>query len=156
MFFFIAGNIVFKTYEYIVIYFATLLNTFQAWIYHCHFHPLLPANCCRSYRLVVDEDDLEWVENLRKLPHVLVIPFHVNFHSKTHSRMKIKSVFRAVKGMPRASCRASWEKHSTINPPWFDPHTCYHLCIKRPLVPESEVRYYFTISIYLKIVEKWN
>ena len=63
MFFFIAGNIVFKTYEYIVIYFAALLNTFQAWIYHCHFHPLQAANCCRSYRLVVDEDDLEWVEN---------------------------------------------------------------------------------------------
>ena len=36
---------------------------FQAWIYHCHHHPLQAANCCRNSRLVVDVDDLKWVEN---------------------------------------------------------------------------------------------
>ena len=34
---------------------------FQAWIYHCHLHPLQAANCCRNSRLVVDEDDMKWV-----------------------------------------------------------------------------------------------
>ena len=29
--------------------------------YHCHLHPLQAANCCRNSRLVVDENDLEWV-----------------------------------------------------------------------------------------------
>ena len=28
---------------------------FQAWIYHCHLHPLQAANCCRNFRLLVDE-----------------------------------------------------------------------------------------------------
>ena len=37
---------------------------------HCHLHPLQAANCCRNSRLVVDEDDLKWVKNLRKLPYV--------------------------------------------------------------------------------------
>ena len=31
-------------------------------------HPLQAANCCRNSRLVVDEDDLKWVKNKRKLP----------------------------------------------------------------------------------------
>ena len=44
------------------------LKPFQAWIYHCHLHPLQGANCCRNSRLVVDEDDLMWVKNWRKLP----------------------------------------------------------------------------------------
>ena len=29
----------------------------------CHFHPLQAANCCRNSRLVVDENDLNWVTN---------------------------------------------------------------------------------------------
>ena len=56
---------------------------FQAWIYHCHIHPLQAANCCRNSRLVVDEDDLMW--------------FQGNIHSKTLGCRKIKSVFRDVK-----------------------------------------------------------
>ena len=28
------------------------------------------ANCCRNSRLVVDEDDLMWFKNLRKLPRI--------------------------------------------------------------------------------------
>ena len=30
---------------------------------HCHLHPLQAANCCRTSRLVVDEDDLMWFKN---------------------------------------------------------------------------------------------
>ena len=29
----------------------------------CHLHPLQAANCCRNSRLVMDEDDLKWVQN---------------------------------------------------------------------------------------------
>ena len=36
---------------------------FEAWIYHCHLHPLQAANRCLNSRLVVDEDDLRWFEN---------------------------------------------------------------------------------------------
>ena len=32
------------------------LQPFWDRIYHCHLHPLQAANCCRNYRLVVDED----------------------------------------------------------------------------------------------------
>ena len=46
----------------------TLTQPFRAWIYHCHLHPLQAANCCRNSRLVVDEDDLMWFKNWRKLP----------------------------------------------------------------------------------------
>ena len=35
---------------------------FQARVYHCHLHPLQAENCCRNYRLIVDEDDLMWVK----------------------------------------------------------------------------------------------
>ena len=45
-----------------------MFEPFQAWIYHCHRHPLQAVNCCRNSRLVVDEDDLMWFKNLRKLP----------------------------------------------------------------------------------------
>ena len=38
---------------------------FQAWIYHCHLHPLQAENC--GYRLVVDKDNLKWVENEIKI-----------------------------------------------------------------------------------------
>ena len=38
-------------------------SSFQAWIYHCHFHPLQAANCCRNSRLVVTENDLKRVAN---------------------------------------------------------------------------------------------
>ena len=41
---------------------------FQAWIYHCHLHPLQAVNCCRNSRLVVNDYDLKWVGNWRKLP----------------------------------------------------------------------------------------
>ena len=37
------------------------IEPFQAWIYHCNLHPLQAANCCRNSRLVVNEDDLNWV-----------------------------------------------------------------------------------------------
>ena len=40
-----------------------VLRPFQAWIYHCHLHPLQAANCCRNSRLVVDENVLKWVKN---------------------------------------------------------------------------------------------
>ena len=33
-----------------------------------HCHPLQAANCCRISRLVVEEDDLMWFKNQRKLP----------------------------------------------------------------------------------------
>ena len=32
-----------------------------------HFHPLQAANCCRNSRLVVNENDLKWVEKLKKI-----------------------------------------------------------------------------------------
>ena len=32
-----------------------------------HLHPLQAANCCRNSRLVVDEDDLKWVTNEKKI-----------------------------------------------------------------------------------------
>ena len=59
-------------------------------------HPLQAANCCRNSRLVVDEDDLKWVTNLRKLL-CIVNQFHGHFHSKTPSCKKIKPVFKDVK-----------------------------------------------------------
>ena len=34
---------------------------------HCHLHPLQAANSYRNYLLVVDEDNLKWVRNQRKL-----------------------------------------------------------------------------------------
>ena len=68
---------------------------FQAWIYHCHLHPLQAANCCRNSRLVVDEDDLMWFE-IEENFHVLVSQFHWNFRFKTFGCRKIKCVFRDV------------------------------------------------------------
>ena len=59
-------------------------------------HPLQAANCCRNSRLVVDEDDLMWVQKIKKC-HVLRNQFHGYFHSKTLCCRKIKSVFRDVK-----------------------------------------------------------
>ena len=44
------------------------LQPFQAWVYHCHLHPLQAANCCRNSQLIVDEDELKWVKNWRNLP----------------------------------------------------------------------------------------
>ena len=40
---------------------------FQALIYYIHLHPLQAANCYRNSRLAVEEDDLMWFKNLRKL-----------------------------------------------------------------------------------------
>ena len=33
-----------------------------------HLHPLQAANCYRNSRLIVNEDDLMWFKNSRKLP----------------------------------------------------------------------------------------
>ena len=63
---------------------------------HCHLHPVQAANCCRNYRLVVDENDLMGVKNKENY-HVLVNQFHGNCHYKTPSCRKIRSVFRDVK-----------------------------------------------------------
>ena len=71
---------------------------FQAWICHCHLHPLQAANCCRNSRLVVDEDDFKWVENCRKLPCIGELVLW-----KSPSCRKIKSVFRDVKWCFNAS-----------------------------------------------------
>ena len=43
---------------------------FQAWIYHCHFHPLQAANCCRNSRLVVNENDLKRVANEKNISFI--------------------------------------------------------------------------------------
>ena len=51
---------------------------FQSSIYYCHLHPLQVENCCRNSRLVVNEDDLMWVENDENC-HVLVKRFHGKF-----------------------------------------------------------------------------
>ena len=71
--------------------------TLSSLILHCHLHPLQAANCCRNSRLVVDEDDLMWVKNLRKLPCIVKTDFAGNFHSKPFGNRKIKSVFSDVK-----------------------------------------------------------
>ena len=50
----------------------------------------------RNFRLVVDEDDLKWVE-IKENYYVLVKQFHGHFHSKNPICWKMKSVFRDVK-----------------------------------------------------------
>ena len=53
-----------KINEYIEPILARLAyQLFQAWICHCHLHPLQAANCCRNSRHVVDEDDLMWFKH---------------------------------------------------------------------------------------------
>ena len=37
-------------------------------------HPLQAANCCRNSRLVVDEDDLKWVENEKNIVIIKTLP----------------------------------------------------------------------------------
>ena len=54
------------------------LTLLQAWIYHCHLHPLQAANCSRNSRLVVDEDDLMWVANEQTIV-LLFKKIHENF-----------------------------------------------------------------------------
>ena len=51
----------------------TLSSLVLPLFYHYHLHPLQAANCCRNYRLVVDEDDSMWFKNLRKLPSFMEI-----------------------------------------------------------------------------------
>ena len=70
--------------------------TFQAWIHHCHIHPLQAANCCRNSRLVVDEDDLKCVPNEK---NILLFSKHFdeNFRSKTARFQDIESFFRDAK-----------------------------------------------------------
>ena len=55
---------------------------------HCHLHPLQAANCCRNSRLVVDEDDLKWVKNEKKITSLLK-QSHENFRYKTLSCWKL-------------------------------------------------------------------
>ena len=56
-------------------------SPFQAWIYHCHLHPLQD----------VDKDDLMWFKNWRKL-YRIVSQFHGNSSYKTFGCRTIKSV----------------------------------------------------------------
>ena len=58
-------------------------------------HPLQAPNCCHNSRLVVDEDDLKWVK--------LVNQLQGNFHHKTPSCRKIKSIYSDVKWCLNAS-----------------------------------------------------
>ena len=44
-----------------------LFNPFKPEFTKCHLYPLQAANCCRNSRLVVDEDDLKWVANEKKI-----------------------------------------------------------------------------------------
>ena len=84
----------------------TLLSQpFQAWIYHCHLHPLQAANCCRNSRLVVDEYDLIGLK-IKENCYVLVNQFRGNFHPKTFCYRKIRSVFRDV--IWRLTLTARW------------------------------------------------
>ena len=66
---------------------------FQAWIYHCHLHPLQAANCCRNFRLVVDENDLEWVVN-EKYILLILKQLHESVRSNTH---RCRKFFRDAK-----------------------------------------------------------
>ena len=34
---------------------------------HCHLYPLQATNCCRNSRLVVDEDDFDVGDKLKKI-----------------------------------------------------------------------------------------
>ena len=63
---------------------------------HCHLRPPQAANCCRNSRLVVDEDYLKWVKNLRKLPCIAKSFMNISL-LKPLNFSKMKSVFRFVK-----------------------------------------------------------
>ena len=58
----------------------------------------------------MDEDDLKWVKS-KKNCQVLVNKFRGNFRSKTHSCMKIKSVFRDLKWCFNVSWRLKRLNH---------------------------------------------
>ena len=75
---------------------------FQAWVYDSHLHPPQAANCCRHFRLVVNEDDLCGLK-IEENYHVLVNHFDGNFRIKTLGLRKIKTVFRNVKWCFNAS-----------------------------------------------------
>ena len=56
------------------------IKPFQAWINHCHLHPLEAANSCCDSRLIVDDDDLKWVTNEKKVAILLkIIPWKFSF-----------------------------------------------------------------------------
>ena len=65
-------------------------------MYHCHFHPLEAANCCRNSRLAVDEDDLKWAVNKTKMV-LLLKQFDENFRSKIPRFWEMKSLFTDAK-----------------------------------------------------------
>ena len=92
-----------------------LIWPFQTCIYHCHLHTLQAVNCYRNSRLAVDEDDLKWMTNLRKLPHIRK-KFNGNSRSNTHSCRTVRCVFRDVKWC----FSASWGLKGLINP--WSPH----------------------------------
>ena len=48
-----------------------LISTLLGLILQLSSHPLQAANCCRNSRLAVDEDDLKWVENEKKISLLL-------------------------------------------------------------------------------------
>ena len=80
---------------------------------HCHLHPLQAANCCRNSRLVVNEDDLMWFKNCKKLPCI----------SKPLGCKKIQSVFMDVKWC----FNASWGLKGLISvlPEPYTVSTCF-------------------------------
>ena len=48
----------------------------------CHLYPLQVANCCPNSQLAVDEDDVKWVINEKKML-LLLKQCHDNFRSET-------------------------------------------------------------------------
>ena len=54
-------GLVLISFENNIVNYVIYILPFQAWIYHCHLHPLQAANCFRNSRLVVDENDLNLV-----------------------------------------------------------------------------------------------
>ena len=69
---------------------------------HYHLHSQQAANCCRNSRLVVNEDDLMWIKNVRKLPCISK-PASKKFSFLNLGCWKSKSVFRDVKWCFNAS-----------------------------------------------------
>ena len=74
----------------------------QAWVYHCHLHPLQAANCCRNSRLAVDEYNINWVTLVINISLSLK-QLHENCSSKTPKCIKLSHFFRAAKGCFDAS-----------------------------------------------------
>ena len=100
---------------------------FQAWIYHCHLHPLQAANCCRNSRLVVDEDVWKWVAFEKKYCYYLKNSRKI-FAIKPLG-YKIKSFFRnakwcfnaswGLKGLNNHCVQMMWENMAFGGELWY-------------------------------------